>query len=755
MKILKILLVTVFSLLLLVIVAAIAIPLLIDPNDYKQQIEQQVKEQTGRELKIIGDINVSLTLSPSYLPTSLSFELGKTELSNPSDFSKDTNNLFAKINKVSINAAIMPLLQENRLEIGKVVLDQANIFLLINKQGQNNWESFSAVDSSAKDHTTKASSTKDSSVDTNSKSTQTMPEIQIAGVEIKDSIISFDDNSSGQHITLDKFKLTVSELKENKPIDLNYSTHFILSSADPKKKEQNLTGDFSIQTRATINIKQQNFQLNNTTFDLSVAGAAIPSGKNHTQLSGNIILDLAKQVLTIEKMNLDTYQLNLKGNLNVSDLLMNPKFKSHFELAQFSPKELMKVLNIDIPKMKNPKVLNTAKMTMQLTGDSNQLNLTSLDVTLDEIIIKGEASIINLKQPAYQVKLDINKLHLDDYALLVDKPAATVPGAAKNKAETAHKNSKTKTQAKTQLQSQPLIPVELIKSLNVNGQLKIGELFSNNVKMRKIVLTINSKNGVLTLDPVQSDFYKGKLQLKSTIDVRKKIPKISLQQNFTQIDLGELLFDATATKEFTGTANISSQLTTSGNYQEELLKNSNGQGKFLITDGHIAKLDIIHSLRKAHSLFYGKPVPTEKQQENTSFSELKGSVKIKNGVVHNKDLFSKSPVMQLTGTGYADLPKQYLDYTLKVSLLNSLQIDKDTEATDYRGKEIPYTIKGKFSELSKKANVKDILKQKVKAEAKKQLKKQVNKQLKGDSAKKIEEKIGTENLNKLKGLFNF
>ena len=50
-------------------------------------------------------------------------------------------------------------------------------------------------------------------------------------------------------------------------------------------------------------------------------------------------------------MNLDTYQLNLKGNLNVSDLLMNPKFKSHFELAQFSPKELMKVLNIDIPKM--------------------------------------------------------------------------------------------------------------------------------------------------------------------------------------------------------------------------------------------------------------------------------------------------------------------------------------------------------------------------------------------------------------------
>jgi len=292
MKIIKILLITIFSLLLLVIAAAIAIPVFIDPNDYKQQIEQQVKQQTGRDLNIIGDINVSLSLSPSYLPTSLAFELGKTELSNPANFSKDSNKPFATINKVAVNAAILPLIQENRVEIGKIILDQANIFLLKNKQGKANWESFSAADGPAK-----ADSAKDSPADSKKqsqatkKSTQEMPEIQIAGVEIKNSIVSFDDYSSGQHITLDKLALNISELKENKPIDLEYSTHFQLSSSDPKKKDQNLTGDFSIKTLATINIKQQNFQLNNTALDLSIAGTAVPSGKNHTRLSGNIILD--------------------------------------------------------------------------------------------------------------------------------------------------------------------------------------------------------------------------------------------------------------------------------------------------------------------------------------------------------------------------------------------------------------------------------------------------------------------------------
>ncbi|MFK5892304.1 MAG: AsmA family protein [Pseudomonadota bacterium] len=734
MKFIKYLLMTVFSLIFLVIIAAIAIPLLIDPNDYKLQIAQQVKQQTGRDLKIIGDIQVSLGFSPLYLPTSLAFELGKTELSNPEIFSTLTKNPFIKVNKIAVNASILPLIQDNKLEIGKIILEQANIFLLKNKQGQANWENLLVTKGPAADTENKSKKTAPPAA---KQTTRPMPEIQLAGIEIKDSIVHFDDYSSGQHIHLNKLQLNVSELKENKPVNLNFTTDFTSSNLS-------LKGQFSIKTKAIINLKQQHYQLNKTTLELAVSGPSIPGKKSHTRLSGDIILDLSKQLLTINQLILDSYQLNLQGHIKVTDLITNPQFKSQLELAQFSPKELMKQLDIQLPKMKNSKVLNTAKMKLQIEGDSKQLKLSSLDVAVDDIIIKGNATIRNFKQPSYQLKLDINKLHLDDYAVIVD-----------NQKQPVNKEDKVNKAAKPANTQQQIIPVELLKSLNVNGQLKIGELTSNGIKMSHIILTVKGKNGLVTLDPVQSDFYKGKLQLKTIIDVRKKIPKITLKQNFSQIDLGQLLLDVTGTKEFTGTANISSQLTTKGNFQQQLIKNSNGTGKFLITDGHIAKLDILHSLRQAHSLFYGKPMPTQQQQSNTQFSELKGSVKIKNGVIHNQDLFSKSPVMQLTGAGYADLPKQYLDYTLKVMLLNSLQIDKNTDATDYRGKEIPYTIKGKFSELSKQADVKDILKKQVKAEAKKQLSKQLDKQLEGEKGDKIKEQIGEENLNKLKGLFKF
>ncbi|MFK5984927.1 MAG: AsmA family protein [Pseudomonadota bacterium] len=746
-KVIKFLIKTVLFLLFLIIVAAIAIPIFIDPNDYKQQIEQQVKLQTGSDLKIIGDINVSLGLSPSYLPTSLSFDLGETELSQPAGFSQLSKNSFFRVNKIAINASIIPLVQENRLEVGKIILDQANIFLIKDKQGTTNWDSFISAIAGEPSANKKPSASNKKEPAAANKSQFDMPEIQIEGVEINNSIVSYDDYSSGQHLKLEKLTLTISELKENKPIDIEFSTLF-------DSKEQQLKGDFSIKTHAIINIKQQLYQLQQTDLQLNVAGPSIPGGKNHTQLSADIDLDLVKQLLTIKSINLDSYKLHITGDMHITDLITNPQFNSQIELAAFSPKELSKRLQLSLPKMKNDKLLNNASIKLSLAGNAKQLKLTTLHAVLDDIVINGSASIKNLQNPSYQLNLDINKLHLDDYALVaaVSDPKAKTIIAAKGKKPLANKKP---VATQTANAKQALIPVELIKSLNVNGQLKIGELLSNGIKMSNIILTLKSNKGLLILDPVQSDFYKGKLKLKTTLDVRKKTPKISLTQDFNQIDLGQLLLDVTGTQEFTGRANISSQLTTQGNFQKQLIKNSNGKGKFLITDGHIAKLDIMHTLRAAHAIFYGKTAPTKQQESNTSFTELKGSIDIKNGVVTNKDLFSKSPVMQLTGAGSADLVKEYLDYTLKIMLLNSLQIDKDTNTTDFHNKEIPYTIKGKFSELSEKANMKKILQQQVKAEAKKQVSKKVDKYLSSEKGKKLEEKIGKENLDALKGLFKF
>ena len=80
-KLIKFLLVTLAVLVTLIVITAVALPLLFDPNDYKPQITELVKEQTGRDLKIPGEIELSV------FPW-LGIKLGKVELSNAKGFGK-------------------------------------------------------------------------------------------------------------------------------------------------------------------------------------------------------------------------------------------------------------------------------------------------------------------------------------------------------------------------------------------------------------------------------------------------------------------------------------------------------------------------------------------------------------------------------------------------------------------------------------------------------------------------------------------
>ena len=264
--------------------------------------------------------------------------------------------------------------------------------------------------------------------------------------------------------------------------------------------------------------------------------------------------------------------------------------------------------------------------------------------------------------------------------------------------------------------------------------------------MTNVLIVLKGSNGLVQLAPLKADLYKGSINLKTDIDVRGKTPKLKIINDLKNVQIGDLLQATTGSQEFTGAANISANITTSGNDQKHLVKNSNGSAKLLVTDGHIKKLDIISTLRKAQALYKGKSAPTEQQDANTKFTELKGTFAIKKGVVHNNDLSSISPVISVTGKGYADFPKEYMDYTLMVTVLDSLNIDKKSQGADLSSKVIPYTIKGKFSDLSENADVSKALEQEVKRRAQKEIEKQLDKH---------KDKLGKDLGDKLKGFLKF
>ncbi len=720
-KLIKILLWTIASLVLIIVLASILLPILIDPNDYKDEIAQQVYDSTGRTLTIDGDIDLSISL-----PLSVSLELGKIELSNAKGF---TDKPFARMQGASLYVSIMPLLTANRLDVGEIKLTKMELNLIKNKQGQTNWADLSSApeaNSSEKGKTDTPAKPPTKKASPESKEAGSMPAISIAGLTISDAIISWTDEQANQTITLSKSNITISELIEDKPFDLKISTH--INSSEPAIK-----GDFTLNSSPTISLSQQVFKLPGTMLSLDLTGNALPGGANKTSLSGDISFNGKTQVLDINKMKLTSFDMVINGLFHAAKLNSSPEFNGQVSIEQFSPKQLAATLGATLPKMKEAKALNTADVKMTFKGTTDSMTISSLEANLDETSLKGTASIKNFKAPFYGFDLTLNQLNLDYYALAGQGDASASDKSAEKK--TANKATSSKPAAK----SSPIFPVEMLRQLNLNGKLAIAQFIAGGAKMTNVVIVLKGKDGLVQLAPLKADLYKGTINLKTDIDARGKTPKLKIIHELKQVQIGDLLMATTGSEEFTGAANISANITSSGNDQDRLVKNSNGKMNLLVTDGHIKKLDILDTLRKADALLKGRSIPTDSQEKNTKFTELKGTFNIKNGVVHNDDLASLSPLMSFTGKGYADLPKEYLDYTLKVKLLNSVKIDDKSQGADYKGKEIPYTIKGKFSELSQEANLSKM----VQDEVKKSVEKKLN--------KKLEEKYG----DKFKGLLKF
>ncbi len=726
-KLIKILIGIIVSLIVVVIAAAVLIPILVDPNDYKDEITQQVYNQTGRTLTIEGDINLSVSL-----PLSVSLELGKLELSNAEGFA---DKPFARMQSASLYVAIMPLLSANRLDVGEIKLAGMELNLIKNKQGKTNWADLSGAQKAPAEGKKTGSAKKEPTANKEPSANKELPAISVAGVNISDAVINWTDEQAGQSISLSKTNISISELIEDKPFELSITTH--INSTQPAIK-----GNFSLSSSPTISLSKQLFQLPATELSVDLSGDALPGGANKTKLSGDIIFNGKSRQLDIKKMQLSTYEMVINGLFHAEQLDSAAQFNGQISIEPFSPKKLAAVLGASLPEMKQDKALTSADAEITFKGNQQSVTISSLQANLDDTSLKGTASIKNFSKPLYGFDLALNQLNLDYYALaeqagsVTEKaPAATKKTPAKKKAS-ATKNTSTA----------PLFPVDTLRQLNLDGQLAIAQFIAGKAKMTNVLIVLKGKNGLVQLAPLKADLYKGTINLKTDIDVRGKTPKLKIINDLKNVQIGDLLLETTGSQEFTGTANISANITTSGNDQNHLLKNSNGTVKLLVTDGHIKKLDVISTLRKAQALYRGTKAPTEDQDKNTKFTELKATLAIKNGVIHNNDLTSKSPIISVTGKGYADLPKEYMDYTLMVTLLDSLKIDKKSQGADLSSKSIPYTIKGKFSELSETADVSKVLGDEVKRRAQKELDKQLDKH---------KDKLGKELGDKLKGFLKF
>ena len=687
MRALKIVLIVFFALIVLVGGLMTATVFLINPNDYKSEIAEAVKKETGRELVMQGDISLSL------FPW-LGFEMDRVSLGNAPGFS---DPVFARIGTAEVRIKIMPLLKK-QVEVGTIVLDGLQVNLERKKNGTANWEDLAKTkkESPKSPETTPEPATK----------TETagfaLAALAIDGVRITDGAISWKDAQAGTRTTLDHLELTASQIALKSPFSLFFGCNV-------RQSAPALDARITLDGKANLDPEAGTYAFSNAVINLAGTGAALPGGTVDLKFTSDITADLPRQLLNLNNIILTTYGLNLTGEIKGTAITSSPQCTGKFNLARFNPQELFKALGQTLPETSDPSVLKTMQADLAFTAGQTTAELTSLNLILDQTTVQGTGAIKNFKSPAISFTVKADAINVDRYLPPAKKSAKSgnaAPAGSGTKPTTSTPPKNTQTAAV----AIPL-PLDLLRTLDLKGNMTLGKLTVSKLNLSDMVLQIKAKNGRVILDPMTANLYQGAFKGTTVLDVRGKVPALAVTEALSSMQVGPLLKDMTGKDTLTGTTQSTASLTTSGMTPDDLKANLNGNLNFTFTDGSIKGINLPKMLRDAVTRVKGG-TPDTSEVNTTDFASLGGTATITRGVLDNQDLIMMSPLMRVNGAGTANIPKEGIDYLLKATVVSSLKGQQGEPLSELAGLTVPVRITGTFAQPKFKLDLASLFKDK-------------------------------------------
>jgi AsmA protein len=214
-----------------------------------------------------------------------------------------------------------------------------------------------------------------------------------------------------------------------------------------------------------------------------------------------------------------------------------------------------------------------------------------------------------------------------------------------------------------------LLPIELLKKLNLNGQLTIADLKVKNLTMQGVRLQVTAKDGVLQSQQSVNRLYQGAYNGKIVFDFNDNLPVLTLSQQLSHIQIGSLLTDLTGESHISGLIDLNAKLEATGNSDFALKSSLNGRLNLLGRELLIRGFNLQKIIDNGKIWLSSTPTSTDNKKDITFFSIVTGTGVISNGLLRNNDLSASANKANVGGFGVIDLVSQKLDYKIIAILL--------------------------------------------------------------------------------------
>ncbi|MFC7515398.1 AsmA family protein [Herbaspirillum sp. GCM10030257] len=744
----KIVLVTVATLLLLLVAGIAVIAARFDPNDYKPDLVRMVQEKYQRKLAIPGTIQLS------FFPK-LGADLGRVTLSE-----RQGTTEFAAVDRVTLSLALLPLLSR-QFVVDKIRVDGLQAKVIRFKDGSTSIDDLLPKE--------EEKSTAPAQPEGN-----TAVRLDIDGIHLCNARIAIDDRQKARTMELRNADLTTGKIAEGASGKLQFS-------ADISAKNPDINGKLSIRAGYTPRWSQQHYTV--TDMDTNFKGRLADFSDLSLTLSGNAELWLATGRFALDRLRLsatgkraseaidaqvDIPQLAITdAQVRAAKLTGNARLNAgtrtttaHIELPSFegTPQAFRIPAFVIDSTIKDDKLDARARLSGPVTGDVDKMLFASPGLTVN-LSGKQEATAIsgNISAPlsanfktqiisisklvadlslpnpgggalqlkangnatldlgkksatatlagnldqsrfdlrlgmsefspaAYTFQVGIDQLDVDRYRR---KPATAKPSGTASPAPTP---------------TEPPIDLSALSKLRASGNLRIGALKIANIRGNNVRVDLRAGAGKLDINPINANLYGG--SVAGSLSVVSASPnRFALRQSLSGVQVGPLLKDAIGKDPIEGSGNVQLDVTTSGNLVSQLKKQLAGTARLDLRDGAIRGVNIAQAVRSAKAKIgelRGNENPqggTASTAEKTDFSELSGSFRIANGIAHNEDLVIKSPLVRVSGSGDINIGEDRLDYVARTTVVSTLQGQGGPELQALKGLTVPVRLSGPFSAI--------------------------------------------------------
>ncbi len=688
-RLIKILLIALAAVVGVVAVAAIGLLLFFDPNDFRDRISASVKNQTGRDLVIQGDLSLSL------FPW-IAVEVGRTELGNADGFSDE---LFLSFEQASLSVRLAPLILRQEVTVGTASLAGLNVNLEVANNGSNNWDDLAAGGSEG---TAPEDASGDAAV------------IDVANIEVSDANVSYKDGQAGSAYTINNLEFKTGRIVADTPIDMSGEFDFAAMPGE-------LGGHIVFRGTSTMSDGAQQLSLAGLNVTGTLNGiVSQPAEFNFDAREINV--DTAAQSVNAGEMDLSVLGLSMAADVEPFSYAGSPQPKAALRVAEFSLKDLMQALDIEPPVTADPDAMQRVSFSANAAVGDTAIALSAMTLALDDSSMTGSLSVPTTNTGALKFDLNVDSIVLDAYMAPADDSAA---GAA-DEADDIE------------------IPVDLIRTLNANGSFTIDQAFLSGMEFENLELGVNAAGGNLRLHPLAADFYDGSYSGDVRVDASRDVPSVSANENISDVNLASMakaLFDQ---DNISGTINGGFILSGAGQTLSAIRSDLDGSMSIELADGAWEGIDVWHRLRSARALFRQEPAPEPTLPARTKFSSVTATGVVTNGIFQNNDFRADLPFLQLTGAGIVDLNTTEVDYGLQVRVLDRPEFMAGATAAeleDFTETVVPLKITGLMSSPSVKPDIGGIFRGQVEEaleEKKQELKKDLLNRIIGGSNEPVD-----------------